>query len=102
MKNIKTPEDFAGGFDPSMLIEDVRATASEFSWLPAALTNCGAGEWESRAYVRYVSTVDANQPNSEWQFRCSVTIHHRILGMVVIDILRDDRIGGIEFVDRLD
>ncbi len=102
MKHIKKVKDLSEGFEPQMLIEDARVTAPEFSWLPAALANCGAGYWESRAYVRYVSSVAPNQPNSEWQFRTSVTIYHRVLGMVVIDILRDDRIGGIEFVDRID
>lgn len=102
VKHIKTPEDFASGFDTQMLIEDARATAPEFSWLPAALTNCGVGKWESRAYVRYISAINPNQPESEWQFRTSVTLHHRSLGMVVIDILQGDRIGGIEFLDWLD
>jgi hypothetical protein len=100
--HIDTTYEFATGFDPQMLVEDARAQAAEFSWLPAALTKCGAGVWESRAYVRYVSANNPNQPTSEWQFKTSVVFHHRILGVVVADILQGDIIGGIEFVDRLD
>lgn len=99
--DIKMTEEFAAGFDPQMLIDEARATAPQFPWLPVALSNCGAGEWESRAYVRYVSAVAPNRPESECEFIASVTIQHRLLGMVVIDILQGNRIGGIEFVERL-
>ena len=102
MKNSKVTVDFAATFGPQMLIDGARATAEQFPWLPAALSSCGAGEWENRAYVRYVSAVDPNNPGSEWQFETSVAIHHQELGTVVIDILRGGRIGGIEFLDRLD
>lgn len=90
------------GFDPQMLIEDAQAQAPQFPWLPAALNRCIDGKWESRAYVRYVSSIAANQPGSEWQFDTNIVIDHSELGMVVIDLLRGDRIGGIEFVDRID
>jgi RNA polymerase II subunit A small phosphatase-like protein len=93
--------DLSTGFEPRMLIEDALAQAPEFAWLPAALAHCGPGEWKSRAYVHYVSSVDPNQPGSDWQFKNSVVIDHRIFGEVVIDILQGDRIGGVEFIDRI-
>jgi RNA polymerase II subunit A small phosphatase-like protein len=93
--------DLSAGFEPCMLIEDALAQAPELAWLPAALACCGSGEWESRAYVRYVSCVDPNQPGSDWQFKNNVVIDHRIFGQAVIDILQGDRVGGIEFVDRI-
>lgn len=102
MKHIRTTENFAAAFAPQMLFEDANAIAHEISWLPAALCNCGPGQWESRAYVRYISRVHANQPGSEWQYTGSVTLHHRDFGMVVIDLLEGKRIGGIEFVDLLE
>jgi len=102
MKPTKPTDAFAAKFDPRNLIEDVLAQAPEFSWLPAALAGCGAGKWKSRAYVHYVSPVNPNQPGSEWQHKTNVVINHRVLGMVVIDILQDNRIGGIEFVDRIE
>ncbi|SHG37951.1 hypothetical protein [Massilia sp. CF038] len=100
--HIDTNDEFAAGFDPQMLMEDALAQAAEFSWLPTAINKWGAGVWESRAYLRYVSANNPNQPASRRQLKTSVTIHHRVLGMVVLDILQGDIIGGIEFVDRLE
>lgn len=84
-----------------MLVEVVREQAPEFSWLPEALANCGAGEWESRAYVGYVSRLNANQPGAVWQFETNVILNHKKLGMVVLDVLKGNRLGGIELVDRI-
>ena len=89
------------GFHPTMLIETVREQAPEFPWLAEALTNCGDGEWESVAYVGYVSRANPNQPGADWQFEVNVVLEHAVLGMVVLDILKGNRLGGIEFVDRL-
>lgn len=102
MKHIKSADDLSEGFDPQMLVEYARAQVAEFPWLPAALSSCRAGQWESRAYVRYVSSVNPNQPSSPWQFETNVVIDHSVLGTVVIDILKGNRIGGIEFVDKTD
>ena len=90
------------GFGPRMLIEAARHQATEFPWLPAALSKCGEGEWESRAYVRYVPCHQPNQPGSEWQFETNVVLHLPELGMVVLDVLQGQRIGGIELVDRIE
>jgi hypothetical protein len=85
-----------------MLAEDAQVQVPELPWLPAALSNCGPGRWESCAYVRYVSPVNSSQPDSQWHFETNVVIDHSVLGMVVIDILQGNRIGGIEFIDRIE
>ena len=95
-------QDLSEGFEPMMLVDTVRKQAPEFPWLPDALMNCGKGEWESRAYVSYVSAAHPNQPGSEWQFETNVVLHHDKLGMVVLDVLKDKRLGGIEFVDKIE
>jgi len=95
-------KDFSEGFEPRMLIEAVRAQAPEFPWLPDALMKCGRGEWESRAYVAYVSQSNPNQLGSDWQFQTNVVLSHDKLGMVVLDILKGNRLGGIEFVDKIE
>lgn len=95
-------KDLSEGFDPNMLIALAGAEAPEYPWLPEALAKCGAGVWESRAYVRYVSSVNANEPGAQWQFETNVVLEHDVLGTVVIDILKGSRLGGIEFVSRID
>jgi hypothetical protein len=93
--------DFSQGFDPRSLIQTVRSQAPEYPWLPDALANCPAGDWESAAYVGYVSRHSPNQPGSEWQFDTNVVLSHERLGMVVLDLLHGSRLGGIEFVDNI-
>jgi hypothetical protein len=94
-------KDLSEGFEPRMLIDTVVAQAPEFPWLPEALRKCTAGQWESRAYVWYVPRCSPNQPGSEWQFEANVVLSHDSIGMVVIDILKGNRLGGIEFVDKI-
>lgn len=97
----KHQNDLSEGFDPTTLIEAVRAQAPEFPWLPEVLSKCGVGLWESRAYVRYVDRRNANQSGAEWQFKTNVVLSHETLGTVVLDVLKDNRLGGIEFVDKI-
>ena len=94
---MKTPKEFK----PSMLIATVQKQFPEYPWLPEALEKCGIGEWESPAYVGYISRQNPNQPGSVWQFATSVILDHESLGMVILDILTDNRLGGIEFVDQI-
>jgi hypothetical protein len=99
---MNTPTDLDSEFKPSMLIEAVQKQAPEYPWLPKALEKCGIGDWESPAYVGYVSRQDPNQPGFAWQFATSIILEHESLGMVILDILIDNRLGGIEFVDRIE
>ena len=102
MKLFKARKAPSEGFEPQMLIEAVREQVPEFAWLPEALRQCGPGEWESPAYVGYVSRRNPNQHGSDWQFDTNVLLWHPTLGLVVLDILKGDRLGGIEFVDRIE
>jgi hypothetical protein len=98
----KSTSDLNEGFDPRMLISAVKEQAPEFPWLPYALEHCGVGIWRSRAYVQYVSSHNPNQPGSDWQFEVNVVLNHDQLGMVVLDILKGDQLGGIEFVHKIE
>lgn len=84
-----------------MLVEAVQDQAPEFGWLAKALCNCETGEWESPAYVGYVSRHHPSQPGAEWQFETNVVLHHKEFGTVVLDVLKGNRLSGIEFVDRI-
>ena len=41
-----------------------------------------------------------HQPGYEWKFETNVVLNHPTLGMVVIDVFKGSRLGGIEFVDK--
>lgn len=55
-------------------------------------------EWFRQAYIRFVNAERPNQPNSEWQFDENIELEHPTEGTIVLDILKDGRIGGIEFI----
>jgi len=56
---------------------------------------------EADAYVYFVNPKNPNKEGSEWHFSRSHEIKNTTRGCVVLDILKDGRIGGIEFVDKI-
>jgi hypothetical protein len=66
-----------------------------------ALSNSFGGHWESKAYYRFVDSKNANEKGAEWQFDENVVIESETLGTLVIDYLKDKRIGGIELLKNI-
>lgn len=58
-------------------------------------------EWFRQAYVKFVSGFKPNQPNTEWQFEENIELEHPTEGTIILDILKDGRIGGIEFLKHI-
>lgn len=58
-------------------------------------------KWIRQPYVYFVSGEKPNQPGSAWQFEESIVLEHDSEGTIVIDILENGRIGGIEFVSQI-
>lgn len=92
----------APDFQPRQLVELAKDLASEFPWLPQALAACEGGQWDSPAYLRFVFSEDSNQSGAEWQFLANVVLEHEHHGTVVVDVLKGNRIGGIELLDRIE
>jgi hypothetical protein len=88
-------------YDPAWLVEWVRANRPELAWLADALARCTRAAQGGRAYLYFVDPGDANQPGAEWQIADNVTLEHPGEGTLVLDVLTDRRIGGIEFLARL-
>lgn len=84
------------------LIELVRKQEPERQDIISALTNIAGGNWENKAYFRIVNSDNANKSGAEWQFKENIIIEHEKIGTIIIDYLKDKRIGGIEFYELLD
>ncbi len=65
------------------------------------LKNSKRKEWIRQPYISFVSGKRPNLPGSEWQFEENVVLEHYREGTIVLDVLKDGRIGGIEFVSQL-
>ena len=57
--------------------------------------------WIKQPYSYFVSAERPNQPGSEWQFAENIVLEHETEGTIVLDVLKDGRIGGIEFVNQI-
>ena len=45
--------------------------------------------------------MDPADRAARWQIGCSIQLHSRRHGELVIDVMRDGSIGGIEFLDEV-
>ena len=70
--------------------------------LVIALQNCKNGQWTSNGYYQFVDSKNANQIGSKWQFDENIVLEQENKGDIVLDILKDGSIGGIEFIDLID
>ena len=84
------------------IIDLVRQQAPNRQDIINALTNSSGGHWKSKAYYNFVDSKNANQKGAEWQFDENIVLESETLGTLVIDYLKDKRIGGIEFLKNLD
>lgn len=67
-----------------------------------SLRNCSGGKWRNKAYYQFVNSENPNQIGSEWQFSDNIIIEHPEKGTIILDLLKDNKIGGIEFYELLD
>lgn len=88
-------------YDPTWLVNLVRLEFPEEVALAVALADCTAPLSAGPAYVRFVDVANPNAPGSDWQFDRNVVLDSSPQGMVVIDLLKDGRVGGIEFPDHV-
>lgn len=95
------PRMTACPFDPSWLCELARRFRPDLSWLPDQLARCRVGTWNYHFFVQFVDSTNANAPGAAWQFREVIDLPDPRRGMLKLNVLKDDRIGAIEFYDRL-
>ena len=88
--------------DIEKIIRLVREQEPDREDIITALQNCKGGHWSSKAYYHFVDSRNPNQPGSEWQHEECIVIEHENEGDIVIDLLKDGRIGVIEFIDFID
>lgn len=70
--------------------------------LVEAFQNCNNGRWTSKGYYRFVDSKNANETNAEWQHDDCIVLEQKDKGDIIIDLLKDGRIGGLEFLDHIE
>ena len=88
-------------YDPEWLVDLALRQRPADSWLADALRACTTCSTESDAYIHFVDPVRPNEPGSEWQHEACIILDDPEHGEVVLDILKNHRIGGAEFLWKL-
>ncbi len=84
-------------YNPNWLVNLLEEQLPEKIEIIEAVKQCTRGVWEQKNYIYFVSPKNADLPGAEWQFKENVILEDADRGMIVVDILKDGRVGGILF-----
>ncbi|MBK8089626.1 MAG: hypothetical protein IPK31_17805 [Chitinophagaceae bacterium] len=84
------------------IIELVKQQEPDRKDVIEGLQKCSGGLWTSNGYFSFIDSTTANQIGAEWQFEESIVLEQENKGDIVLDLLKDGRIGGIEFIGLID
>ena len=93
--------------DPTWLVQLAREQRPDLPWLAESVAQCTQwhrkiqGRKKKCIYVDFVTPEAANQPGTDWQYRETISLQHPEFGHIVLDVLKDNRVGGVELYDRL-
>ena len=62
-----------------------------------ALESCTSALWESPTYAYFVDAKNPDPPGSRREFDRNVVLEDAPEGFIVLDILKDGRVGGVEY-----
>ena len=88
-------------FDPNWIIELVKEQEPDLIDVIDALKKCTKGQWKNKGYIYFLYTEETKIEILNRQLQGSALLEHETEGLIVIDVLKDGRIGGIEFVKNL-
>lgn len=88
-------------FDIEWIIDLIKEQEPDRTDLIEQLKKSDRKKWIRQPYIHFISGARPNQPGSEWQFEENIVLEHKSEGTIVLDILKDGRIGGIEFVNQI-
>ena len=88
-------------YDPEWLVVLAKLQLPKEARLPIALRACTSYSVESKSYYYFVNREDAEELGSGWHFKRNLFLHDKKEGELVLDVLEDQRIGGLEFLARL-
>ncbi len=88
-------------FDIKWIIEMIKEQEPDRVDLIDQLKKSERKKWIRQPYINFVSGERPNQLGSEWQIDENIVLEHETEGTIALDILKDGRIGGIEFINQI-
>ncbi len=87
-------------YDPEWLVRLVRAQCPHEAAVDAALQQCTRAHVVSARRTRFVSGFHPKRANSPWEFERHLRLDCPEHGALLLDILRNGQVGGVEYLDR--
>ncbi len=88
-------------YNPQWIVDIAKKQIPDKPEIILALSKCIKAKIESRAYIYFVNRDNSNKPNSEWQFEENIILEDKKNGTIILDVLKGNKIGGIEFLKHL-
>lgn len=88
-------------YNPEWLVEIAKKQIPKEHKVIENLKHCIKCFKKSKTYYYFVYSENPNKPNSDWQFDQNIILSSKENGKIVLAILKDKKIGGIEFLNRL-
>ncbi|KAB1065291.1 hypothetical protein [Salibacter halophilus] len=87
-------------FDIEWIIDLIKEQEPDRTDLIEQLEMNERRRWIRQPYIFLLSVEKPSKPGSECQFGENIVLEHEREGTIVLDILEDGRIYGVEFVDQ--
>ncbi len=88
-------------YNPEWIVKIAKEQIPDRPEIALALTQCTKMKKESRAYIYFTNQELPNKPNSEWQFKENIMLEDKTNGTIILDVLKGNKVGGIEFLKFL-
>jgi hypothetical protein len=93
MKKIKSP------FDPAWLVELAEKQYADAPFIAEALKQCKEGWWDSPSFIYFTDFFYPQNENIPWFKKHGYFMKHE-KGIILLEMLRNGSIGGIQFLGR--
>lgn len=88
-------------YNPQWLVEIAKRHIPDKIEIIQALEKCIQARAKSKAYIHFVDNEKPNQSGAEWQIEENIILEDEEYGTIVLDVLKGNRIGGVEFLKHL-
>jgi hypothetical protein len=88
-------------YNPDWLVALAKRQHPDKPWLAEAFARCRVVVKRTKYIIHFIDPKNANQVGAEWQFETNLWLEDPVEGNLVVDVLKGQRVGGLEFYDRL-
>ncbi len=88
-------------FDSKRLVKLAEEQFPEESWLAESLAFCTEVADDGTGTYFYFTPRDAaSNGKTEWEFQKNLSLRDPEFGELILDVLQNNRIGGIDFIEK--